>query len=279
MLHRVTNERSRITINRNIEVEPAFLERTIKEYKAKGYFFATMDDVEQIVSGKMKVKQKFVCFTFDDGYVDNFSVAYPIFKRYNCPFTIYITTDFPDYKAIVWWYVLDDLIMENSELRLGDGSHFICNTMEEKNETFKLIHKKISDLKPNLIEEKFNEWFVDYNYSFYDTVRKLSMSWEQILQLSDEGLCTIASHTVTHPYLTSITPEQQRMEMHSSKERLELELAKDVAHFAYPFGSHNKITANIVETVGYKTAVIAWGGVVRAGVNPFLLQRVFLKQE
>jgi peptidoglycan/xylan/chitin deacetylase (PgdA/CDA1 family) len=35
-------------------------------------------------------RQKNVVFTLDDGYADNFINAYPIFKKYNIPFCIYV---------------------------------------------------------------------------------------------------------------------------------------------------------------------------------------------
>lgn len=40
-------------------------------------------------------------FTMDDGYKDNYTNALPIFKKYNVPYTIFVTTNFPDRQAIL----------------------------------------------------------------------------------------------------------------------------------------------------------------------------------
>ena len=50
-----------------------------------------------------KKKNKYVLLSMVD--MDNFELAYPIFKKANVPFTIYITTSFPDQKGYLWcWF-------------------------------------------------------------------------------------------------------------------------------------------------------------------------------
>ena len=57
-------------------------------------------------------KKKFAVLTFDDGYTDSFDVIYPIFKKYQLPFGVYVVTDFPDRETILWWYMLEDLVLK-----------------------------------------------------------------------------------------------------------------------------------------------------------------------
>ena len=57
---------------------------------------------------------KCIVFTLDDGYLDNYTNALPIFIKYNVPFTIYITTSFPDHKFTMWWYALEDIILNSN---------------------------------------------------------------------------------------------------------------------------------------------------------------------
>ena len=103
MLHRVVEQRSIESEQRKLEVTPQFLEQTIKEYQQRGYRFVSIDQACDIIAGKDKGKP-FVCLTFDDGYQDNYDIAYPLLKRLNVPFTIYITTGFVDKTAKIWWY-------------------------------------------------------------------------------------------------------------------------------------------------------------------------------
>ena len=102
MLHRVVEQRSKGQ-NCELEITPDFLRQTIEDYRRQGYRFVSIDEVCDII-GKGRTDQPFVCLTFDDGYSDNFTIAYPILKRLNVPFAIYVTTGYIDGTAKMWWY-------------------------------------------------------------------------------------------------------------------------------------------------------------------------------
>lgn len=89
MLHRVWNTQTPISRLRSYEIQPAVLERLIVAYKQKGYEFVSIEEAYVRMSSRKKCG-KFVAVTLDDGYEDNFSVAYPIFKKYEVPFCIYV---------------------------------------------------------------------------------------------------------------------------------------------------------------------------------------------
>lgn len=279
MLHRVLEQRSTLELNKKIEITPDYLEKTILDYRKKGYRFVSLDEVHTMLEKKtLFTRQPFVCFTFDDGYIDNLEVAYPIFKKYDCPFTIYVTTDFPDYMAVIWWYVLEDIILGNEKIVLSDGREFNCKSLDNKNITAKQIHEFISHLDPKELRNTFDRLFVNYSYSFDEKVRELALSNEQIQQLALDNLCTIASHTVTHPLLSGLNAEQQFLELTESKKKLEHLIHKEIHHFAYPFGNNNDDSVWAAQKAGYKTATLAWGGATRPGQNLWRLTREILKQ-
>lgn len=87
-LHRVTQERSKQERMRPYEITPARLEALICNYLSKGYEFVPIAEVAERMGGKRA--KKFVCVTLDDGYADNYEIAYPIFKKYKVPFCIYV---------------------------------------------------------------------------------------------------------------------------------------------------------------------------------------------
>ena len=80
-----------------------------------------------IKAPKEKVNKQ-VLLTFDDGYKDNYDLAYPILKKYNIPFAVFLTTSFPEKEAILWWYIIEDLIMKNEVILLSDVSKYNCKT-------------------------------------------------------------------------------------------------------------------------------------------------------
>lgn len=118
MLHRVVECRSEGE-NRELEITPDFLEQTIETYRRQGQRFVSIDEAcEIIVRGR--TSHPFVCLTFDDGYQDNYDIAYPILKQSNVPFAIYVTTGFIDNQLPMWWYPDQQLGLGLEELRTLD---------------------------------------------------------------------------------------------------------------------------------------------------------------
>jgi len=79
---------------------------------------------------------------------------------------------------------------------------------------------------------------------------------EQLETLNQESLCTIGSHTITHPFLK--TDQNAWGEIKYSKTMLENRLKKPVEHFAYPYGKPFVVGSKnirMVKDAGYKTAV------------------------
>lgn len=274
MLHRVVDVSSKLKLNKNLEISKNFLEQTVLSYIDKGYYLASLDEVYDILKGYKKLNQPFVCFTFDDGYKDNYLHAYPVFKKYSCPFTIYVTTDFIEKEAIIWWYVLEDILLQNEMLKLTNGLEYDVDDLYKKNAAFEDIHEKLSEIEPHLLKSTFDDWFSNCSYSFSSKVEELALTKEELISLANDDICIIGSHTKTHPRLANMNSEKQKIELSESKAILEKWLGKSVDHLAYPFGSHNAESIRLAETLRYKTAVIAWGGNTRKGDDLFTLKRI-----
>lgn len=116
MLHRIVTNHNPLSKNAQWEISAEFLEKIILGYKNKGYLFVALDQVrEQLIKGKAFHK-KFVCFTFDDGFADNYELAYPILKKHDCPFAIYVTTGFIDNRIAADWYAENPKMLSKEQL-------------------------------------------------------------------------------------------------------------------------------------------------------------------
>ncbi len=215
MLHRVVEHRSDDPAQRELEVTPDFLEQTILDYRQKGYTFIKIDELP-IFNFQFSIfnSSRFVCLTFDDGYQDNHDIAYPLLKRLEVPFAVYVTTGFIDNRLPMWWYP-------------GE---------------------------------------------------RLGISSESLKSLDAAPLCTIGAHTVSHSRLDTLSLDDQQKEIAQSCQELEGLLGHPVHHFSYPNGAYNADTLTIVKQQSFRTALCAWGGTVRRGVNPLTLPRIELRQ-
>ena len=129
MLHRVVEHLSNVPEQQNLETTVIWLEQKILEYRSKGYTFVSIDNLA-IPNAK-----KWACITFDDGYRDNYTLAYPLLKRLGVPFTVYVTTGFIDNQLPMWWYPGQRLGISKEELLALDvdplctiGAHTVSHS-------------------------------------------------------------------------------------------------------------------------------------------------------
>lgn len=119
MLHRVVEHRSDGE-NRELEITPEFLKRTIETYRKQGHRFVSIDEACDIIS-KGRTNHPFVCLTFDDGYQDTYDIAYPILKQLEVPFATYVTTGFIDNRLPMRWYTNEKLGINGEALKSLDA--------------------------------------------------------------------------------------------------------------------------------------------------------------
>ena len=119
MLHRVVEQRNEEK-NRELEITPDFLKQTIDDYRRQGHRFVSIDEARDII-GRGRTKHPFVCLTFDDGYQDNYDIAYPILKKLEVPFAIYVTTGFIDNRIPIRWYPNESLGLNHDKLLILDA--------------------------------------------------------------------------------------------------------------------------------------------------------------
>ena len=269
MLHRVVENRSLLEDNCRLEVTPAFLEKTILKYIDAGYQLVSLDEVQQQLESRKSNKQKFVCFTLDDGYADNYKLAYPVFKKHNCPFAIYVATDFPDKKALLWHYHLQDILLVNEKVQFN-GVEYDCSDLKKKNHAFRKIRSQLftSDSEKNLtvLKQFFKE---NANVIQHDVN---AVNWEQISELASDPLCTIGAHTVSHIAISMLNDEEVKNELMNGKKIIENRIKKPVKHFSYPFGRWDDRLAQLAIEY-YSTATTTDPGFIRKGDNLDRLKR------
>ena len=273
-LHRVVPNRSWALPNRELEITPDYLEQLILSYMGNGYCFVSIDSiVERLNKMRWPWQKKMVNISFDDGFRDIYECAYPIFKKYNIPFTIYLTTAFPEGKAELWWIKLERLINQYTTL-IVQGEEYRCETMEEKNQVFNDLMQRIYHCS-DTPSKVFGKWFANYQID----MDNLTLTWDELAEMLSSGLLTLGSHTQSHPMLTKIPTDEVRTELKESKTIIEQHLSIPINHFSYPHSAYNMEIANELRLIGYKSATLGYGGVIRKGMEAMELSRNYIVQE
>jgi peptidoglycan/xylan/chitin deacetylase (PgdA/CDA1 family) len=232
--------------HRGLEIEPAFLDATLNELKARGWDIVPMD----AVPGRLRAPtgRPFAALTFDDGYRDNVEHALPILQRHGAPFTIYVTSGFADGEAALWWLDLAESVARE----------------EKPSQAFAALYRTWRE-RPDLVARIAAR--ADAAAS-RERTRALCLDWEALAALAAEPLCTIGAHTLTHPILGSLDPAAAEAEIAGSKAAIEQRLGRPVRHFAYPVGDRAAAGARefaLARAAGFETAVTTRPGMLFAG--------------
>jgi peptidoglycan/xylan/chitin deacetylase (PgdA/CDA1 family) len=263
MFHRVlpTESRPRIRGHARLEVTPEALEQTIQYFARHNYAVYSPDDLYHFLTAAKKADKPFVLFTFDDGYVDNITHAYPLFKKHNIPFTVNVSTCFPERTAIIWWYLLEDLILSRDQLWFeheGEIYDFDCKTSEAKTITYAATRRLFKFANVQKRQKLTHSVLMANNVDLLKKADEVALTWDQIKQLASDPLVTIGAHTVNHYVLSSLSAEEARYEILESRRILEAKLDRQIDHFAYPFGNRREAEErefSIAARCGFKTAM------------------------
>jgi peptidoglycan/xylan/chitin deacetylase (PgdA/CDA1 family) len=254
--------------NRLLEVTPHFLDAAIRRVRLAGLEPVSLDEMHRRMVER-DFRRRFVCFTFDDGYRDVLTYAYPVLKKHNVPFALYVPTSFPDRIGELWWLTLEAVVARTDRIGVvinGRDVRFSCRTPEEKLETHLALYAWLRDLES---EEELRHAVRDLatRYDVDDTAfcRELCMTWAELAELAADPLVTIGAHTVNHVRLARLAPETARSEMHMSMSVLEASLGRRPRHVAYPFGDPRSAGPRefaVASELGFATAVTTRPGVL-----------------
>jgi len=251
-LHRVVEKRSEYPSNRELELTPSYLESLILRRQREGFVFVGIDS---LLRGSSLFPQKRINVTFDDGFRDVYQHAYPLFLKYRIPFTIFLTTDFPEGKADVWWIQLEQ------DRSVEDFERLMKQVYDSGKPMAGVMHA-LTGTSPDP-----------------ELCRSLALSWSELREMVESGLCTIGSHTVSHPGLTRVGAEACRRELEASRQIIKDRLGLDAVHLSYPHSMENGAVRQMVMEAGYTSAALGYGGSIRKGDDLYCLQRKFIVQE
>ncbi len=231
------------------------------EYIKKHYTPITMQQMIQHIEGeKLNIKNP-ILVTFDDGFSDNYATAFPILKSLNIPATFFLTTNFIDHNEVLWYEKLAFIIKCSHKQSLeipSLGKTYSLNQQTPRQEVYTEIVEALKLLSNSERQNTLEDLFALNKSTLekMDNFKHLSMpmTWDNIREMNDSGM-DFGSHTLSHPILSTISPEQLKIELIESKKRIESELNQKVDSIAYPVGQRESTSKNVeqeVEKANYK---------------------------
>jgi peptidoglycan/xylan/chitin deacetylase (PgdA/CDA1 family) len=254
--------------NHLLEVTPRFLERVIRRLRRSRVDLVSLDEMHR----RLKTgdhPRRFVCFTFDGGYRDNAEFAYPVLKKYEVPFAIYVATGFADRLGELWWLALEAVVAQNDLIGLrldGRDRWFESGSVHQKNAVFDHIYTWLRQLPTeDELRAVMRELTARHRVDMAAFCSDLCMDWGELAKLAADPLVTIGAHTVNHPILTKVSDKAVRAELDNGRNVIKAALGVRPAHLAYPVGDRSAAGPRefkIAAELGFKTAVTTRPGVV-----------------
>ena len=108
----------------SLAIEPEDFDWQMKYLVDHGYHSITLDELYAVLEGQGRLPDRPVLITFDDGYVDNYTNAYPILKKYDLKATIFIVTGFVSKRK---GYLTWDQLREMEQHGITAQSHTVTH--------------------------------------------------------------------------------------------------------------------------------------------------------
>jgi peptidoglycan/xylan/chitin deacetylase (PgdA/CDA1 family) len=248
-------------------------------YFKRHFHLVNLEEARGIVDGSAPPGAS-VLITFDDGYLDNYTVAFPILRSHGAQATFFLPTAFINTRKLPWWDTIA-FILKRSRKRVIELRYPVATTFDLEREGLAQVTAAILQLykKPSMQEK---ERFISELENSCESARpheasgRRFLNWDEARVMQRSGMA-FGSHTHTHEILSKLSPAQQAQELRQSREILESQLHQPIDTLAFPVGKRDTFsqeTFRVLKSTGYRAAFSFYGGINLPGkIHPFDIRR------
>ena len=132
-----------------------------------------------------------VALTFDGGYKDFATHAFPILQKHDVPYTLYLPTAFPDGLGEAWWLALEEMIARETRISLvmdRKERHFMIYKTQAKYELFEYLSEWLRAMLPADRSFAIKDLCTRYSTDMDALSRDAWMGWDDLAKVANEGL-------------------------------------------------------------------------------------------
>jgi peptidoglycan/xylan/chitin deacetylase (PgdA/CDA1 family) len=265
--------------NGELYMPPDRLEGRLRALRASGCHVLPLGEALERL-GRGDLPDRSVAITFDDGFHDFLSRAYPLLAEYGMPATVYLTTlraqhSTPVFRLICSYMLwkgragavtLPDLGREQFDLRTASGRGNMLNAIERitQGERMSLCDK---DAFAERLAERLG-----VDYAMLRGRRQLCiMTPADVSQLAARGV-DFQLHTHTHQTRRERVAFQRDIEI--NRTAIEGWTGRPATHFCYPSGIYQTPALEWLHELGVVSATTCDPGLASRASHPLLLPRL-----
>lgn len=257
------------------------------EYLSQRYCVVTVGELIEAIEKGKEIQRRSCVITFDDGWKDFYSYAFPMLKKYNLPATVFLVSGYVGTNHWLWPEKVSKLLIKYFATKWFEKNQPIDYSSLENMGFFRLasepgltpiqkieaIIEKMKDLEQNEIETVVNELesllCIHPDQEYCGT---LMLSWDEVKEMTQSRI-TFGSHTRDHSILTKVKKRKVKKEIAESKREIEKRILNPCFTFCYPNGNYNNEIKYIVMD-HYRCAFTTQKGFVKPSDDPFALKRI-----
>lgn len=161
MYHYVEFQDPNDKVRASLTTSPYTLDLQIKTLKDAGYTFLTASELADILEAKSTPPKKPILLTFDDGYRDFYTYAYPILKKYNVKATQYVITGYLNNPNHLTIFQLQELAKDSL---IEIGAHTVTHDWL-KGKSVQEVGYQVSESK-KVLEKLTGKKIVSFAYPY-----------------------------------------------------------------------------------------------------------------
>lgn len=260
-LHRVEpSNLEKFNPGAHLSITPEFLEKAILTLKERNYHPVALKDLPEYLENP-DPKRRAMVFTLDDGYLNNFEHALPVFKKHDVPFTVFACSGFINRSHTMWWETAAELIKKVDYLTydVGHGERtLMARGLMQKYSAYEQIVSDMMSIEQYDAVAAFDKVALEHGVDAKQIADELIMTREQLKELSSEPLADIGAHTISHPNLTKSSDDSLLVEMSASRDAVTAITGIQPETFAFPYGGSNNASERefeLAKELGFKAAV------------------------
>ena len=258
----------------------------------KNYNIISAEQLSDLLRNEDPYPDNACLITFDDGWQDNYTHAYPVLKKYDVPALIFLSTDYVGTHQPFWHEELKHLLENmplNADLEMlkGLSGKWPARAIEDVERILKAVRQRrkllINDFiiyLKNSASDKVDQLINELRplSNIRDPGNSSMLSWEQVEEMSRNNI-SFGSHTKGHAILTQINNRQVVEELTGSKIIIEDKLLIPVYFLSYPNGYYNQEIIQIAKDVGYLACFTCLPGRNNRKTDFFELKRKHVREE
>ena len=220
-----------------------------------------------------------VAITFDDGYLDNLTIAASILDRYSLPATLFLPTGYIDRGETQWvdqaysafkfrgissltWGVEQATMFDlDNPAQYRAAYQAVCGLLltagiEERRQ---LLTELRDQLKPTIIPPR------------------LTMTWDEVrILIGKHRFFRIGGHTLEHTDLTSVSVEEAKNELTTCAQQIHEKLGVWPDYFSFCYGRNSESLRSLLPEAGFEAACGDGDGdpVIKSSADLFQLPRI-----